>query len=128
MRTFLASIALLGFAVAVAGSASPSLAAGGGGGSGEFGAGSPGIAQSPEKIAERAYRKGLKKRDNAWKHERKAAEATSDKLRSKELRKAAKDWKNAERYFREAIQSKPFHHQAYSSLGYALRKRGEWDK
>jgi tetratricopeptide (TPR) repeat protein len=127
---YVALLASLGLAAVIAASPATTLAEGGGGGG--FGGGgggySPGPTRSPEKVAERAYAKGLKKRDNAWGHEEKAAQENSDKKRRKSLDKAAKDWKDATKYFREAASNKPDFHQAYSSLGYALRKRGQWDK
>ena len=77
-------------------------------------------------MAQSEYARGLRKRDNAWKHEKKAAEATSPKRRAKELKKAAADWRDAEKRYRKALEHNPKLHQAHSSLGYALRKQGRY--
>lgn len=112
------------------------LAAGGGGGGGGggagMGAGSGGgyqrPARTPEMLAEKEYNRGLKKRESALKREAKASKASSEKKRDKELKKAAKDWTAAAKYYRAAIKKLPKYHQAHTSLGYALRKLGQYDK
>ena len=127
MRT----LALISFAFALLALAPlPSFAAGGGGGGGAGGDifRSPVSRRaSPEERAERKYKQGLKKRDYAWKHERKAAETDKEKKHRKELEKARKDFHSAIKYYREAIELDPTHHGAHSSLGYALRRVGEFD-
>jgi tetratricopeptide (TPR) repeat protein len=102
-------------------------AAGGGGGGGGGGAIHQGSSRSPEKLAEREYKRGLRKRDSAWKHERKANDTSSEKKRVKETSKAANDWNDAVKYYKAAIDEMPRHYQAHTSLGYALRKLGNYD-
>ena len=107
-------------------------AAGGGGGGGGGGAGSGGAgyerpARTPEMLAEKEYKRGLRKRDRAWKREAKANDASSEKKRDKELSRAAADWTAAAKYYRAAIEKSPKYYQAHTSLGYALRKLGDYD-
>lgn len=102
-------------------------AAGGGGGGVGAGGNYQQSSRSPEKKAEREYKRGLRKRDAAWKHEKKASEASSDKKRIKESSKAANDWNAALKYYKAAIAALPKHYQAHTSKGYALRKLGHYD-
>lgn len=116
-----ASVILLDPASAVA-------AAGGGGGGNSGGGRSVGrAARSPEKDAERSYQRGLRERDSAWKHERKAAKAPSDRKRQQEIESANKDWKQAIEHYQKAIEKAPRYAEVHSSLGYALRKLGDYD-
>lgn len=81
--------------------------------------------KSPEEQAADHYNWGIAHRDNAWKQEKKAAEATTENARLKLETKAQKHYKKAIAEFRSAVQKNPRLFQAYSSLGYALRKTGE---
>lgn len=77
-------------------------------------------------LAEKEYKRGLKKRDSAWLHQTKASKASSEKKRDKELKKATKDWNSAAKYFRAAIKKFPKYYQAHTSLGYSQRKLGQY--
>jgi tetratricopeptide (TPR) repeat protein len=69
---------------------------------------------------------GLEARDKAWELEKKAAAAEgaeADKL----LKKAQKEFERAVKFQRNAVTANPRMHQAHSSLGYALRKTGDYD-
>ena len=103
------------------------LAAGGGsmGGSSIYDA-SPRRVRTPEEIAESRYNAGLKKRDKAWKYEAKAAKADSEKKRGKLEAKAQKQYRKAIKDFRRAVEKDPLLYQAYSGLGYALRRTGQY--
>ncbi len=108
------------------------LAAGGGsmGGSGIGGSSmgaSPRRVKTPEEIAESRYNAGLKKRDKAWKYEAKAEKANSEKKRGKLEAKAQKQYGKAIKDFRKAVEKNPLLYQAYSSLGYALRRTGQYE-
>ena len=81
--------------------------------------------KTPEEIGKEAYNFGLKHRDKAWKLEDKAEAATSDADRDKQLGKAMKQYHKAIPLFEKATENIPTFHQAYSSLGYALRKTGQ---
>lgn len=81
---------------------------------------------SPKKQAMEAYEKGLKHRDNAWKYEEKAQKAEKDKDRDKNLQKAAKEYAKAIAQQQQAVALDAENHRAYSSLGYALRKTGQY--
>lgn len=71
------------------------------------------------------YNQGLKYRDKAWELEKKAA-VKEGKTAEKLLKKAQKEYKKAARSQREAVLGDAMMYQAHSSLGYALRKLGEY--
>ncbi len=80
-----------------------------------------------EPTAERAiedYNRGLKHRDKAWKYEEKAAAAGKEKDRSKNLKKARREYQKAAGKFEAAVDKDARFHEAFSSLGYARRKLG----
>ncbi len=81
--------------------------------------------KTPEEAGKEAYNIGLKHRDKAWGFEDKAA--ASDAEREKLLAKAQKQYGKAIPLFKTATQRIPTFHQAYSSLGYALRKTGDFE-
>ena len=87
----------------------------------------PRVAESPEENAQKHYSQGLKHRDKAWELEKKAA-ASSGAAAEKFLKKAQKEYTKAVKSQRNAIAAKADMHQAHSSLGYALRKTGEYDE
>jgi len=107
------------------------LAAGGGsmggGGMGSSSTSAPSPRKTPQEIAESRYNAGLKKRDKAWKYEAKAEKADSEKKRGKLEAKAQKQYKKAIKYFRRAVEKNPLLYQAHSSLGYALRRTGQYE-
>ena len=85
--------------------------------------------KSPQEQAADLYNRGLKARDKAWKHEAKAEEITNnEKKRQKELAKAHKQFKNAAKNYRAAIKKVRGFYQAYSSLGYALRRSAFYEQ
>ena len=82
----------------------------------------------PADQAAEAYNRGLESRDKAWKLEEQAAASQDPKERKKLEGKAQKEYSKAIRAFRSATESDPQMHQAFSSLGYALRKTGEYEE
>lgn len=85
------------------------------------------IPRSPEQIAAQHYNQGLQFRNRAAKLEGRL-EREPDPARQAKLRK------RIENFYRDAIQElqvavthNPGMHQAYSSLGYALRKVGDYE-
>ena len=82
---------------------------------------------TPQQKAVQHYNRGLKNRDKAWKHEEKAEKQSNESKRSKELEKAQKQFHKAIKEFRSATSLVPTFHQAYSSLGYALRRTGQFE-
>lgn len=82
----------------------------------------------PADQAAEAYNRGLESRDKAWKLEEQAAASEDPKERAKLEGKAQKEYGKAVRAFRSATESDPQMHQAFSSLGYALRKSGEYEE
>lgn len=82
---------------------------------------------TPEQEAIAAYQNGLKRRDQAWKLEEKAAATNNEQQRAKLEAKAAKQFQKAAKSFETAIQKKERFYQAYSSLGYALRRTEDYE-
>lgn len=82
---------------------------------------------SPEDEAATAYNEGLEYRDKAWKLEEEAAAASGDKADKKAMQ-ARKAFAKAAERFRSAVEAKPDFHEAHSSLGYALRKTGQYEE
>lgn len=80
----------------------------------------------PTEQARLDFNRALDYRDSAWELEAKA-EAAPDKA-EKLLAKADKKYRKMEDALRSAIANNPQLHQAYSSLGYALRKTGRFDE
>ena len=97
----------------------------GGGGGGGFSR-SSGPSKTPTQLAEASYSRGLKYRDKAWKYEKQAAEAETDKKKQKYLNKAASQYKKAIKRYKKAIEHKSTFYKAHSSIGYALRKTGDY--
>lgn len=81
----------------------------------------------PADQAAAAYNRGLDSRDQAWRLEEQAESSTDTKERSKLSAKAQKEYAKAIRAFRSATEADPQMHQAFSSLGYALRKTGQYE-
>ena len=80
----------------------------------------------PKSMARDSYNRALKYRDKAWEYEAKAAAAEGSE-REKYENKVAKEFRKAEAALREAIRNDPMLYQAHSSLGYVLRKTGDFD-
>jgi tetratricopeptide (TPR) repeat protein len=78
---------------------------------------------SPEQQAAEHYNQGLEHQKKAWDHEKKAAAA---KEPQKELDQARVAYEKAIAAQREATHLNPRFHEAFSSLGYALRKTGDY--
>jgi len=79
-------------------------------------------ALTPEQQATEHYNRGLEHQQKAWDHEKKAAKA---KEPQKELAKVRSEYEKAIAAQREATRLNPKFHEAFSSLGYALRKTGD---
>ncbi len=84
--------------------------------------------RTPAQVAAQLYNQGLKSRDKAWKLEEKAAAAASQQQAAKLQGKAQKEYQRAIKKFRGAIERNSLFHEAYSSLGYALRRTGEFEE
>ena len=82
--------------------------------------------KTPDEEAVDHYNAGLKLRDKALALEKEAAQATTDKDRSKLEKKARQEFGKAIPEFREATVKNPRFHEAYSDLGFALRKTGDY--
>ena len=78
--------------------------------------------RDPVHVAMEHYNFGIAARDKAWKFEAKAAAAANDADRVKFQKKAGKQYKRALKDFETATDTNPRFHEAYSSLGYTLRK------
>lgn len=111
-RILLAIVLLLSAALA--------LAAGSGGG----GQAPRAVEKTPEQAADSHYRAGLRYKKRAWKHEEKAAAASTPEKREKLLSKAAKAFEKAIAAQLKAMQADPEHFEAANELGYGLRRLG----
>ena len=80
----------------------------------------------PVDAAAAAYERGLKARDKAWELEKEMANA-SPADRERYASKIEKQYEKAARAFQSAIDDNPEMYQAHSSLGYALRKTGDYE-
>ena len=82
---------------------------------------------TPQQKAMAAYNDGLEHRNKAWKLEEEAAAADAAKAEKKVL-KARKAYDKAIQRYRDAVELMPDFHHAWSSLGYALRKTGDYQE
>lgn len=122
MRTPLTHTLVL--AALVAGLA-PGVASAAGGSSVPQGA--PGMApRTPHQIAADHYSRALVHRDKAWKQEEKAKTASAGE-RAKLEKKAMENFEKAARSLEKAVEARPSFHEAHSSLGYALRRLGDYE-
>ena len=101
--------------------ASP-LWAGGGSAKSESQAAEP----AAEELAVDHYNQGLKYRDKAWKLEEQAAAAKKPQDRAKRLAQAQEEYKKALEQQLAATALNADFHEAFSSLGYAYRKIGQY--
>ena len=86
----------------------------------------PAPTADPRASAVEEYNRALRYRDRAWELEAKA-ESEPEKA-DKLLAKAEKEYSKAVRSLRGAVRADPRMFQAYSSLGYALRKLGNYEE
>ena len=87
----------------------------------------PAPTASPMEESAQDFNNGLRYRDKAWELEKRLAAAESDKEREKLSAKIERQYGYAAREFKKAIEGNPGMHQAWGSLGYALRKQGDFD-
>jgi len=73
------------------------------------------------------YNQGIALRDRAESLQVKLETMTEGKKRVKTEKKVGKAWKGAIKEFTQAVNKNPMHYQAFSSLGYSLRKTGNYD-
>jgi len=105
----------------------PAVLLAAGGSSGSVPSADPVAELTPEQKAMVAYNEGLEHRNKAWKLEEEVASAEGAKADKKAM-KAQKAYKKAIEKFRTAVEQVPNFHQAFSSLGYALRKTGQYQE
>ncbi len=82
--------------------------------------------KTPQQLAVEHYNAGVRMRDKAWKLEAKLLQAPDEKKRAKIAAKIERQYKLAIKEFSAATQKNPRLHQAHGSLGYALRKTGQY--
>ena len=88
-----------------------------------------GATQTPEQRAQASYKSGRKARDKALEAEKKlAASPEAGFWHDRYARAVKKSWAEAMASYRAAIASKPDFFEAYSDLGYAYRKIGDYDR
>ncbi len=83
---------------------------------------------TPEEKAVASYQKGIKHRDKAAKYELQSVDEMSDKKFAKLRKKIDKQYGRAVDDYEDAVGHYPRFYQAYSSLGYALRKLGQYEE
>lgn len=81
-------------------------------------------APSPLQQAIEHHNKGLEHQQLAWDHEKRAA--ASHKDREKHLKRAQQEYQKAIAEQLAATRKNPEFHEAFSSLGYAYRKTGDY--
>ena len=104
------------------------FAASGGGGYGGDRLESSAPRKSPEDIAASEYNDGLEYRDKAWEYEQESKLSEDEKKKDKLLKKALKSYRKAADRFEKAVKHNPQLYQAWSALGHALKKTGEYDE
>lgn len=82
---------------------------------------------TPEQRADQHYNRGIELREKAWELEEQAA-AANEGERDKLEGKIDKTWRKAIREYRSAVELDEKHYRAYSDLGYALRKVGDYQE
>ena len=83
-------------------------------------------SKSPAEEAAELYNSGIQHRDKAVALQKEAAAAPNEKDRAKLEKKAAKEFAKAASDYRQATQLNNKMHQAYSDLGFCLRKTGDY--
>lgn len=81
---------------------------------------------TPEQRADQHYNRGISLREKAWELAEKAAAANGGE-RDKLEQKIEKTYRKAVREYESAVDLDPRHYRAYSDLGYALRKVGDYE-
>lgn len=84
------------------------------------------VPKDPKMMAKDSYNRALKFRDKAWEYEAKAAGSEGVQA-EKYGKKANKEYEKAMAALKSAIGNDPSLYQAHSSLGYVLRKTGDYD-
>ncbi len=87
----------------------------------------PRVELTPEQRADQHYNRGIELREKAWELE-KEAEGKSASERAKLDGKIEKSYRKAIREYQSAVGLDGKHYRAYSDLGYALRKVGEYQE
>ena len=77
--------------------------------------------------AEKNYKAGLRHKDAAWVYEEKIAGTKKEEDRMPYVQFVQRTYKRAVEAFQKAVAHDPNFHEAYSSLGYVLRKTGDLD-
>ena len=135
MSKLWALVGALVFGLVLLGRSQVGFASGGGGGMGGGGMGGVGTTgtvkkapKTPEEIAQSRYKSGLRARDEALEAEKKLAESEPGFWQNRYANAVKKNWAEAIEDYQEAIEKKPNFYQAYSDLGYAYRKSGDYEK
>ena len=104
----------------------PLVAVAAGGSSTNTGSATASVPSDPKMMARDSYNRALKYRDKAWEYEAKAR-AAAENDRAKLEKKAHKEYEKARKALQSAVGNDPELYQAHSSLGYVLRKVGDYD-
>lgn len=88
----------------------------------------PAPKATPMEESAESFNRGIRYRDKAWEYEAELADATSDKQLARLESKIERQYENAVEQFEKAVAADPGMYQAWGSLGYALRKLGDYDR
>ena len=84
--------------------------------------------QDPTVVAAGHYNQAINFRERATKLEAEIPLIEDEKKRTKAEKRLTRAYRNAETELRSAVKLNPRFHEAFSDLGYALRKQGKWDQ
>ena len=87
-----------------------------------------GKPKTPEQIAKLMFKKGVSARDDALEAEKKLAASEPGFWHDRYASTVEKSWAKAIDRYQQAIAAKPDFFEAYSDLGYAYRKTGDYDR
>jgi len=90
--------------------------------------GSPSRPKTPLELAQQSYERGLKHRDRALGYEEKAKVSDKSWFGKIPSEKAVDEWREAVEDYEAAIENKGNFYEAYSDLGFARRKLGDYEK
>jgi len=96
-----------------------------------WGAGAPKVSSqanlTPKQRAAQSFNQGIDHRDKAWKYEKALATETDARKVTKLEAKIRKEYEKAIKDYEAAIKLDPNMFPAHGSLGYALRKTGDYE-
>jgi tetratricopeptide (TPR) repeat protein len=87
-----------------------------------------GKVRTPERVAELSFQRGVRARDEALEAEKKLAASQPGFWHDRYAAAVEKNWAKAIDRYQQAVAAKPDFFEAYSDLGYAYRKTGDYQR